>query len=329
MLLLAAASIVCAAIDPNVPGVEKGTLVYLPFENSNNMYGTWGNTTAVENPAWLNHSTGEYPRIPDRGVNFWPLAELAFGVKGTHFDGISMNGGPGEKTDILAYDDTLTGNAPAEPGGLCPKTAVSLRSLKSHTITFWVKSANDIMKNANNADTYIMTTGAIDVRWRSTGAMQIHYWPNLDWAQTDADAFNSYGEWVFVAITVDQNGAKFYKGTPTVSPVLVKTIETPTGTSRDNSLGMYVGSRSYVNATYMNFNLDEVRVWGSKTDDSGALTIEDITTVWTYDYDPSAFCGDGAHPVPVGDINGDCIVDTADLAEFAASWLTDNRPELN
>lgn len=325
--LVLSATMVFAVIDPNVPGVEKGTLVYLPFENSNNMYGTWGNTVAVENPAWLNHSTGEYPRIPDRGVNLWPLTDIRYGVKGTYYDGISMNGLATEKTDILAYDDTLTGTVPAEEGGLCPKTASSLRNLKSHTVTFWVKSEDETMKNANNADTYIMSTGPIDVRWRSTGAMQIHYWPNLDWAQTDADAYNSYGQWVFVAITIDQNGAKFYKGTPVDAPVLVKTIETPTGVSRSNCMGMYVGYRSYVNATYMNFNLDEVRVWGSTDDDSGALSSNDIAVIWAYDYDPSVFCGDSQHPVPIGDINEDCIVDSADLVEFSKTWLTDNRPE--
>jgi hypothetical protein len=36
-------------------------------------------------------------------------------------------------------------------------------------------------------------------------------------------------------------------------------------------------------------------------------------------------CGDSAHPIPIGDLNQDCIVNFFDLAIFAQHWLECTR----
>ena len=52
---------------------------------------------------------------------------------------------------------------------------------------------------------------------------------------------------------------------------------------------------------------------------------------WTIDtyvirslYNPG-YCGDDAHPIPIGDLNHDCIVNFFDLAIFASHWLECTR----
>ncbi len=54
------------------------------------------------------------------------------------------------------------------------------------------------------------------------------------------------------------------------------------------------------------------------------LMSEDRTVTAVYVLDNQ--CGDSCHPIPVGDLNEDCIVDLADLSITATHWLENTQP---
>lgn len=301
-------------MDPNVPGVAKKPSVYMPFENSNNLYGP-----NSQNPAYINQVNGDMAAVVYRSNAIQTLYPLisgpSYGVKGTYFDGISQNGG-----DQYCHVLTFT-NAASE-------TILSEKSLMSHTITFWIRSKDEQTQAAKYANNYIMR-GPVTFLWGVDGKLTCHWWPNLSWKGTAAGAYNSYGQWIFVGVTINQSGVKFYKGAVGETPVLVADIPgdvQPTGLSLSTVAHLSIGFNSYVSAKYPNFDIDELRMWNNQVDESSALSLEDITAIWAYDYDPSSFCGDTAHPVPVGDFNGDCIVDLSDFKVLADNWYIDNRP---
>ncbi len=294
-------------IDPSVPGVTKNPVVYMPFENTN---GTYGPGTG-DNPAWLNHAANESPVIVDRGNTYWPLIGSNAGVKGDYFDGTSMNGGTSQ-ADIITFND--------DTGATIP----SLSELKSHTVTFWIRTGSDQVKGPDN---YVLR-GPFQVHFGADGRMGTHWWPNLSWNASGPDDYMSYGKWLFVAITVDQNGIKYYRGDPENAPVLVSRTDVTTGTSLTNPW-LFVGWRTYVSAVYMNFDLDELRMWASKTDNSGALSAGEIEAVWAYDYAPSSWCGDQDHPVPEGDLNKDCVVDIEDFYLFTNYWYLQSAIDID
>lgn len=68
--------------------------------------------------------------------------------------------------------------------------------------------------------------------------------------------------------------------------------------------------------------LEAIKIFGSKTDASGVLTAEQVTAV----KENILLSVLGENPRPVGDINRDFVVDMADFAEMAETWLTDARP---
>lgn len=291
----------------NALGISKPPVLYMPFENSNDSYGAGTGS----NPAWINNVNSEYPVIVDRGVSLWPLTGNNNGIKGDYFDGTSLNGG-NDLTNILTFNDVSN------------STVSELSELKSFTVTFWVRTGSD---TAKGTQTYILN-GPIQVLFVVDGRMSTHYWPNLDWSSSDVDDYMSYGEWLFVAIVIDQNGIKYYRGDVGNAPILVSETVASTGTSKTNP-SVYVGSRSYVGATYMNYDLDELRIWGDKTDNSGALSLIDIEAVWQYDYSPSFYCGDELHSIPAGDFTKNCFVDIEDLTIFLQYWLLSETPNID
>lgn len=315
LLLLIVILMACSsvwAIDPNVPGVSVAPLAYMPFENNDGWYGPG---TGL-NPAWGNHVNGEQPRIVDRGVDLWPvIGGPGDGVKGEFFDGASLMGS-GE-TDILTYD-TASGYTAAGETGL------AMDGLKSHTITFWLRSRDDSTQSVNST-AYLMR-GAVQLYWTNDGKIGHDGWNSLGWTNSAPDTYDSYGEWIFVAVTMDTSGTKFYKGDDVNAPELVWMVDASNTGGPANSGYFYLGGRSYVGPTYFSYCLDELRIWGSKVDSSAALSLDDITDVWAYDYDPTPTCGDSEHPQPSTDLTGDCKVDFEDFALMAEEWMTDTGP---
>lgn len=314
ILSLYGTSVKADLMDPNVPGVTKVPSVYMPFENSNGSYGP--NST---NPGYINQVNGDMASVVYRSnavQTLYPvISGPSYGVKGTYFDGTSKDALSGQYAYMLYFLDATS------------ETVLDTRSVMSHTITFWIRSKDAQTQAAKYANNYIMRDSAL-LLWGTSGQLTTHYWPNLNWKGTAAGTYNSYGQWVFVAVAFNQSGVKFYKGAVGETPVLVADIPgdvIPTGLSLATS-ALAVGYSTYVSALYQNFDLDEFRTWNSKTDETAALSLEEITAVWAYDYDPSSFCSDTAHPIPVGDFNGDCMVDLSDFKVLADNWSTDNRP---
>ncbi len=83
------------------------------------------------------------------------------------------------------------------------------------------------------------------------------------------------------------------------------------GSDYDGS-GMWNMIGAWNDGDWCNFkgSIDEVMIYDR------ALTYEEIVQIYS-----GNFCGNVAHPVPVGDLNDDCRVDFADLAIMAAHWM--------
>ncbi len=104
------------------------------------------------------------------------------------------------------------------------------------------------------------------------------------------------------------------------------------GNTADNALrrgldpngdAAYVTDPEYA-ATFAG-GLEMIRVYGSYTDNSGVLTMDQIGQI--YDSILTAdICGGSDIPYPIGDVSHDCKVDVIDLGMLAGSWLEDNRP---
>jgi hypothetical protein len=291
-------------IDPNVPGVSLRPLVYLPFENSN---GVFGHGTGSSNPAWANQVNGEAPEIIDRsadGAMVWPLVGKQGSVCGEYLDFSSLYG-------ISTKSDVLTFRNESGP------TLQSLKNAKSCTYTFWIRTGDP---SANGSGTFAVR-GPINTMWRTDGRFQVQYWPTTSWEYSNWN-YVSQGKWVFVAIVCDNTGITFYEGDEDTAPVF--------NIKRTGSTGpgpvtpwVYVGFYSYVNAVYPNYDIDQIRIWADPDGQSAALSLDDITDVWQYDYDPLPQCvQDDA--VLATDINQDCVVNLDDFTVLAANWLAGN-----
>jgi hypothetical protein len=303
-------------VDTSLPEGVPSPALYMPFENTNGMYGPG----TGDNPAWINYAyPNDLAEVLDRGgdegltENWLKTRGFGGGVKGNYMDGSSLDA-YGEYCRIVTFRGA--------------DAATAMSGLDSFTVSFWLRTTAPV-----TATNYLFQVPPYQMYLATNGRIGIHYWTGLDWKASPNDAYdigpNGWtGEWVFVAVAIGDNGAKFYAGSPTEAPQLVgEVVVENLGKSRDGLTDFYFGYRSYVAAVYQNFDMDELRMWASKTDETADLNLDQITSIWAFDYDPSpAMCGDADHVMPEGDLDADCVVNLSDFAVLCSNWLTNTRP---
>lgn len=136
----------------------------------------------------------------------------------------------------------------------------------------------------------------VDLVYRSDGSLQlgVNQWPDYSAARSTAgkittDSAAGSGNWKFFAVTYDSTlstgQVKYYFGTPAADPVLDSTINYGQGIVGTNiGPNMTVGhfntaSRSGAQDRMFRGLIDQIRVYGSTADSSGALTLAQIVSV--------------------------------------------------
>jgi hypothetical protein len=99
----------------------------------------------------------------------------------------------------------------------------------------------------------------------------------------------SYGtaqQWVFYAVTYDgtltTNNTKFYVGSSSTTASLVSTATLNMGTVNENTDLLFLGNRPGGDRPF-DGSLDNIRIYGSKTDASGVLALADVENIRTAD----------------------------------------------
>jgi len=165
-----------------------------------------------------------------------------------------------------------------------------LDNLKSYTMTFWMKGANisaasDRITLYGGADGG--AAGAIEAEANAgnpTGNFNIKV---SNSTQATGGQYTN-GQWSFVAITYDgsagvaaTNNLLAYAGTTSFNASPVFTATNTTGTLPNPTVQqLLVGNRTSDFARPLGYLLDNVTIFGSKTDGSGALSAADLQTVF-------------------------------------------------
>jgi len=241
-----------------------------------------------------------------------PLVELRFDGTG---DRSAVNTGTTrEKARLTDHRPAASSNTP--PGGgshsldfgnqpgnfaidLPEEASARLEGLKSFTITAWVnRTSGDEGAGGNRivhmADT-LGTRAGIDLVVTRDGRLKlgVNEWPDATQATSDPDLIPvdpgaGAGNWRFIAVTYDSTAVKdhvrIYVGTPTDGVRLHKATSYDRGPVGKGAGILTVGhfnrgSRGNAGDRMFRGLIDEVRLFGSRVDGYGALSIEDIRTV--------------------------------------------------
>jgi len=196
-------------------------------------------------------------------------------------------GPSGQLSDtVLLKATTSTSKAIAKFIGDIPQ----LDNLKSYTVTFWVNGA---VVSAGSDRTYVYggadggAIGAIETEMNpsaSAGSMNI----KISNAAQNPGGVYTNNQWSFVAITYDgsagaaaTNNLLAYAGSPTsFNSTPVSTLTNTTGTLPAPTVQqLLVGNRAD-GTRGLGFLLDDLTIFGSKTDASGVLSPADLQAVY-------------------------------------------------
>ncbi len=173
-----------------------------------------------------------------------------------------------------------------------------LKDLKSFTITGWVNCRNAAEGEGGNRIVSWINNGGdgADLVFKSDGSLQIGIgqWPDSSPARSSAgkisvDANAGASNWRFFAVTYDASLAsaqvKFYFGTPSADAALDVSKDYNRGNAGSNigpsfTVGHFnTATRSGATDRMFRGLIDQIRVYGSKTDSTGALSLLQIVSV--------------------------------------------------
>ena len=171
------------------------------------------------------------------------------------------------------------------------------------TITAWVKTTATGEKHI-----FGWTDPTYGALFRiNSGVLEYGEWDGVTYGNITAGSGLNDGQWHHVAVTFDNTATELYiDGVPANSGTVATTYGTIAVTAVSvGNLGDWTPATRSITGS-----LDDVRLYDTAL---GVAEIEDIY----YATVEGPICLDP----PQGDTNGDCIVDTADLAAFIAEWL--------
>lgn len=282
--------------------------LYLNFENNNQQYGPFSDNPAFYNKAFTpaivpdfvgNSSTTTYPKISSQGI------------KGSCWE---------STTYFPAGGKTVTYN--------WQHSIDAISNAKSFTICGWVNTRNASKTGSNSYLFHGFANGML--KWRDDGRMQLgdKGTGTLAWYYSDYYDFNSNGLWVFFALTRNSNSIKFYSGSQSEPVTVSKEYTNLNLNPNAQETYLVIGGYSY-NGTdeYAFYDLDELRMFGSQTEDTMALSQQQIEEIRQFDLseisEPEILppCSDINDRYIIADINFDCVVDFCDLNILCDNWL--------
>lgn len=173
----------------------------------------------------------------------------------------------------------------------------ALKGLKSFTITGWVNCRNATAGSGGNRIVTTINNGGegFDLVFLRDGRLQIgiNQWPDGVPAKSSAnkitvDANAGKKNWRFFAVTYDSTKSrehvKFYFGSPTQEAALDRAVNYDRGPVGHNTGPLTVGhfnplTRSGNGDRMFRGLIDEIRIFGSTVDGSGALPLQEIVAI--------------------------------------------------
>lgn len=320
--------------------------IYFPFDNSD------GAPYDVNDPAFVNHgavATGEKPTYI-RDVNY-PNPDSP--PPGINTLSISPNGVNGSCLDLtLQPMSTLASMLVyGSIDSTLPNTGIqdALNDAKSMTVVCWWKQSRE---QALTSAAYLMRrVGQFSVvSNKRTETGDINYFGEMAFDPNSSTyirysplVYPDVDSWVFFAVTFDgtatqqnttsetdtqafANGRlKWYRGTLTRPVNLHTSVEfTPTVLpeimSPATGKPLIIGNSTYNTSALGNFSalIDEMRIYVSKTDGTGALSVDQLESIRLHDAI--------SYNYKNADINKDKRVNFKDLVGIGQTWLQCNAP---
>ncbi len=200
--------------------------------------------------------------------------------------GDGLSGKPGDYALDIGKTTQAMGVAGGSGGVAHMKTdKTALGTLASFTVAGWFKAASQLDGGARLIEyTDPLGTGFLLMTGRGTLVLSV----NKQQTVSPANAGNFYhqtDEWVFFAVTYNGNkkadNVVFYGGTPTSEPVVVGTASNETGPIPAlNRYGALVIGNNAGGIRPFHGMLDNVALYGSPGEDSGALNEEQIKEIY-------------------------------------------------
>ena len=194
-------------------------------------------------------------------------------------DGGGVSGLPGDR----AFDNSAsTAMGSAGVGGKGEQAHVAdTDDLKSLTLQGWFNAQEVIDNVARIVDNQIGNTSFLILG--SAGGLNFE----INNVSSKAGSFGDVGTWVFFAVTYDgttsTNNVHFYKGTRTSAVALVSTGSLSTGTALGNTSPLEIGNWHDTWDRPFDGLLDDLRVYGAKSDASGVLSLSELESLRTQD----------------------------------------------
>ncbi len=199
-------------------------------------------------------------------------------------DALGVSGRPGDR----AFDNSVSSGMGSKGSGGRASVADldAADDLASLTLQGWFRTdgaaidnlARLITKQSGSTGFLLLgTAGNLDLEINNVGT-----------TSTSAH-YSDPGVWVFFAVTYDgtatNNNVRFYKATPTNSVALVETRTLNQGRALGNTSMITIGNANSDGSLMRPFDglLDDIRVFGDKTNASGALTLQQLEWVRAQD----------------------------------------------
>ncbi|MDD5707918.1 MAG: LamG domain-containing protein [Kiritimatiellae bacterium] len=200
-------------------------------------------------------------------------------------DGLGASGFPGD----YAMDNNSATNMKVRAGYCSLPDSYHLDGLKSLTVAFWYKTTNTLIYGPRMVTRRDLSGLGFEVY--AGGAKAFHFYasdipghyPIV--SSGDNDQYGQLDKWVFAAATWDapNRDVRFYVGTKDGPLSLVSQpmpdALTDFGITNASPLVIGAGSRVDYGSSAFDGWIDNVRLWGSQNDSSGALSMEALE-VW-------------------------------------------------
>ena len=239
-----------------------GASIYLPFENSNGSYGEG----SINNPAWINVAINELPNFIGNSQPAYPTI-TAEGIKGD-----ALYGTEALMSGLNTVTTNWTGN-----------TTNAFSYVQSYTVAGWVNT-RDVSRNGSNSYIVRGVGGGMSIKWRSDGRFQVQDTVDATWRYSAWGQGVSAGDWVFFAVTRDDNSIRFYFGSEQEAVAIGYAETGLTLANTADCTRFILGGFTYNGSdTYLDCDIDEIRVFSSTEDNSAALSLQEIEDIRRFD----------------------------------------------
>jgi len=215
-------------------------------------------------------------------------------------DGLGVSGVTGDR----AFDNTASTSMGGSGGRADQADLAAIDTLTSFTLQGWFKTDGSTAIGGGISKAVVLhNTSGIAVN--AAGFELFGQQGDLKLAVDDSNASTSaYGDtqsWVFFAVTYDgtlaSNNVKFYKGSGTSTVTQLGTQTVNKGQVDSDTDGLGIGNESGSSNFPFDGFLDNIRIFGSQSDNSGVLTLAQLESIRSGDVPPTVISTSPANGV--------------------------------